>query len=61
MEHILVNAETAIKIINDRKPLGTFWHREKSLYIAIDNTTGDAWTEEFKTKKECFDYLNGAE
>lgn len=43
----IVNNVNAIKIIEIRKPLGSFIINENSLWVAIDNTTGDAWTEEF--------------
>jgi hypothetical protein len=29
------------------------------LYVGIDNSNGDAWVEEFKTKEECFNWLRG--
>lgn len=52
-----ITQKQATKIIDKRKPKGLFWLKEGEFYVAIDNSTGDAWTEEFKTKKECFDYL----
>lgn len=39
------------------KPIGKFYTKEGELYIGIDNSTGDAWTEEFKTKASCFKWL----
>lgn len=48
----------ASHIIEKRNPLGLFWTMEKGLYIAIDNLTGDAWCEDFKTREECFEYLS---
>lgn len=41
------------------KPIGRFYTKEGELYIGIDNSTGDAWTEEFKTKASCFKWLEG--
>ncbi len=41
------------------KPIGRFYTKEGDLYIGIDNSTGDAWTEEFKTKASCFKWLDG--
>ncbi|HAT4146262.1 TPA: hypothetical protein I9Z81_001255 [Clostridium perfringens] len=58
---IKVSNNKANEIINTRKPLGLFWTREGAWFIAIDNLTGDAWSECFKSKKECFDYLNESE
>ncbi|HID0768156.1 TPA: hypothetical protein ACXDAZ_002686 [Clostridium botulinum] len=56
-----ITSKEAENIIDSRKPLGTFWLKENKLYIAIDNNTGDAWTEEFNTKEECFQYLCGTD
>lgn len=53
-----VTHEEAISIIDNRIPLGTFWVEDKGKYIAIDNSDGYAWTEEFSTIEECFDYLS---
>ncbi len=52
-----ITQSEASEIIDKRKPKGLFWLKENGFYVAIDNSTGDAWTEAFKTKKECFDYL----
>lgn len=41
------------------KPTGRFYTKEGELYTGIDNSTGDAWTEEFKTKASCFKWLEG--
>jgi len=38
---------------------GSFYIKEKDSYVAIDNTTGEAWTEEFKTLDEVRIFLNG--
>lgn len=40
-------------------PIGQFWLRSDKRFVAIDNSTGEAWTEEFKTKKSCLKYLKG--
>ncbi|WP_302773553.1 hypothetical protein [Clostridium paraputrificum] len=52
-----VSINKASRIINEREPKGLFWTKEGEWYIAIDNLTGDAWTKNFKKRKECFDYL----
>lgn len=52
-----VTLRKAQEIINTRKPVGTFWTKEKDLYVGIDNRTGDAWCEDFKTIEECFEWL----
>ena len=43
-----VTQEEMLKIIETRKPLGKFYRIEGKTIIAVDNSTGDAWTEEFK-------------
>lgn len=47
------------KIIATRKPLGLFYERDGDLHVGIDNSTGEAWVEEFKTARECLDWLRG--
>jgi hypothetical protein len=49
----------AAEIIDKRTPLGCFYLCEQGIHVGIDNRTGDAWTEEFGTKDECMDWLNG--
>lgn len=51
--------EQALEVIETRTPTGLFYTKEDELYIGIDNSTGDAWTEEFKTKASCFKWLEG--
>lgn len=53
-----VSINKANRIINTRNPEGLFWTKEGEWYIAIDNLTGDAWTENFNTREECFSYLD---
>lgn len=43
-----VTKEEMLKIIDTREPLGKFYRIEGKTIIAVDNSTGDAWTEEFK-------------
>lgn len=59
-----ITQEEATKIIDERKPLGLFYLIEKSpvkgnIYVGIDNTTGDAWTEDFKSLGTCKRWLQG--
>ncbi|MGL4573011.1 MAG: hypothetical protein ACRCVJ_18370 [Clostridium sp.] len=56
-----ITSKEAETIIETRKPLGLFWLKENGWYVAIDNSTGDAWTEDFRTERECIDYLKGSE
>lgn len=54
-----VNEKEALGIICTGNPRGRFWQKDGELYIGIDNTTGDAWTEEFKSKEDCLAWLKG--
>ena len=54
-----ITKEQASEIIETRTQTGRFYTKEGDLYIGIDNSTGDAWTEEFKTKASCFKWLDG--
>lgn len=61
-----VNSEKALSIINNREPKGLFYVIEKDSdnqdnFIGIDNTTGDAWVEQFKTLDDCNAWLKGKE
>lgn len=38
---------------------GLFIQQDEECWIGIDNTTGEAWTEEFDTKEDCISWLNG--
>lgn len=38
---------------------GKFLTVEGNKYIAVDNETGDAWTEDFDNIKDAIDWLNG--
>lgn len=55
-----VSEGEASKIIESRKPIGTFLvEREDGGCVGIDNRTGDAWTEDFPDKKKCLKWLSG--
>ena len=47
----------AYHIICHRIPSGKFLCHEGDRYVGIDNSTGDAWTEEFKTLDACLEWL----
>lgn len=57
MEILKITKEEAEKIILGRKPLGLFYLKENNLYVAIDNSDGYAWTEEFDSKESCLKWL----
>lgn len=41
------------------EPLGLFYLEEREKFVGIDNSTGDAWTEEFPDKESCIRWLTG--
>lgn len=54
-----ITRDKASKIIETREPRGLFYEIDGDLHVGIDNRSGDAWVEEFKTKQECLDWLRG--
>ena len=59
-----VESLLAFSVIENRTPYGKFYLIEKDAdyqitYVAIDNTTGDAWTEEFDDKEKMLAWLRG--
>lgn len=52
-----VSPDQALEIILTRQPTGRFFHLTSAGCVGIDNTTGDAWTEEFKSLKKCLRWL----
>ena len=60
MEIIEIPKRCAAQIIFSRKPMGAFLmfdEFQENPWVAIDNTTGDAFTEEFKTKRQAIKWL----
>ena len=58
-----ISENEAAKIFNSEHGgkydyLGKFIIKENDGYTAIDNSTGDAWTEEFNNKADAIRYLN---
>lgn len=43
----LVNSFYLRHIIDDREPKGLFLCYEENRWVAVDNSTNDAWTESF--------------
>lgn len=56
-----ITIEQALEIIETSEPSGLFWVKDGEKYVAIDNISRDAWTEEFTDKKQCLEYLLGHE
>ena len=52
-----VNTGTLNSIIETRQPSGLFYAQDNGTYIAVDNSTGDAWTEEFSNHDDCTQWL----
>ena len=47
------------QVIDRRSPCGLFLAKEGRKWVAVDNTTGDAWTEEFSRKRQAIRWLRG--
>lgn len=56
-----VNQQEAIEIIEHRGRRGLFVQEDGATYIGIDNSTGDAWVEEFPNLTECLMWLAGSD
>lgn len=55
-----ITSRQADQIIEKREPLGLFYVcQENRNYTAIDNSGGQAWTEDFDNIGDCIDYLLG--
>lgn len=59
---LFISPEKAMDIIETRRPLGEFVVKNCSgqqgkAFVAIDNSTGDAWAEEFDELKYCIGWL----
>ena len=46
-------------VIEHRTPYGLFLTKEGHKWVAVDNTTGDAWAEEFSRKRQAVRWLRG--
>lgn len=53
--------EQMSEVIEVRRPIGKFYRQDGNTFIGVDNTTGDAWTEEFKGFDACIQWLNREE
>jgi len=57
MKPIKISQITAQKIIKNRYPEGLFYLKDNNVYVGIDNSNGDSFTEAFKDKKTCLAWL----
>ena len=53
-----IKPEQADSIIDSRQPMGFFYVLDAGVYVGIDNSTGNAWTEEFQSLRKCKKWLN---
>lgn len=54
----IITEEQFENIIDTRIPAGSFLLLEKGSFIGIDNTTGDAWVEDFRSLSKCLRWLH---
>ena len=65
-----ITQEQALKLLEscdeygrNYTPLGIFWHMteldDKTIYVGIDNSTGEAWIEDFNEVDKCLAWLRG--
>ena len=54
-----VRSEHLLNVIDFRIPLGLFLTKEGGKWAAVDNSTGDAWTEEFRWRHQAIRWLRG--
>lgn len=52
-----VGQEFLRRVIDRRAPCGCFLTKEGHTWVAVDNTTGDAWTEDFSRKRQAVRWL----
>ncbi len=56
-----INQFEAERVITSRKPIGKFLVTQDGCFTGIDNSTGDAWTEDFNDRDGCIGWLRGDE
>lgn len=52
-----ITSEQASIIIDTRQLSGLIYLLDNGIYIGIDNSTGNAWTEEFLNPLQCKEWL----
>lgn len=52
-----VTLAEANDIVLSREPRGLFYYRDYNRWVGIDNTTGNAWGEEFMDLDQCLAWL----
>lgn len=66
MDIKIITPEEATNIVTPRddgkcSPIGLFIVPYDDMIVAIDNSTGEAWSEEFPTLTDCYRWLRGEE
>lgn len=56
-----VSESKILEIIETRQPKGIFYCLEQGMYIGVDNRDGNAWTDEFLYRNQCFSWLKDEE
>lgn len=54
-----IRLKQVLNVIDYRTPLGLFLMKEGHTWVAVDNSTGDAWTEDFARKRQAIRWLRG--
>lgn len=54
-----VSPKFLCEVIENRTPCGLFLAKEGRKWVAVDNSTFDAWTEEFTHKRKAIRWLRG--
>jgi len=54
-----VSPEFLCEVIENRTPCGLFLAKEGREWVAVDNSTFDAWTEMFSRKRQAIRWLHG--
>ncbi len=52
-----ITGSEASCIIYSRRPFGLFYLIHEGVYVGIDNSNGHAWTEEFRSLRQCKKWL----
>ena len=55
-----VSEEQLRRVIQTYAPRGLFLAREGGVWVAVDNSTGYAWTEEFRSRRKAVRWLRQA-
>ena len=57
-DHELHTLFSSVTKYGTYRPVGLFYYRDKNIVVGVDNSTGEAWTEEFSSVKKCLAWLN---